>query len=138
MDTIETTTEITTETTTETTTTTDVSPDKIKSFKLTNDGARDVRFRGEKLTSVSSHSHFGSRQNRWTELSLYRTVGGKLVLWIIGRTCWQGESDRHNVVICDDEAAVVAALEYDNEGGLGDLAKELLSDVGIDAAQVVE
>lgn len=103
-------------------------------FKLTNDGSRDVRFRGEKLADVSSHSHFGSRQNRWTEMRLYRTEGGSLVLKILGRTCWQGESDRHSVAVLDDEAALVTKLIDGNDGELSDLAKELLSAADIDAA----
>jgi len=106
-------------------------------YTLTNDGARNVRFTGEKLARVSSHHYQGDRQNRWTELSLYRTTAGSLVLWIVGRTCWQGESDRFSVVTCADEDALIAALEYDNEGHLGDLAKELLDAVGVEAVTEV-
>lgn len=119
------------DTTTTTTTTT-------KSFKLANDGERDVRFKGEKLASVSSHHYQGPRQNRWTELSLYRTAGGTLVLWIVGRTQWQGESDRHRVVTCSDEDAVVQALIDDDDGQLGDLAKELCNDVGIEHERTID
>ena len=109
----------------------------MKTYKLVNDGARDVRFTGEKLGEVSSYSLFGSRQNRWTEIGLYRTAGDKLILKIIGRSQWQGESDRHEVVICEDEAAVVTALVDGNDGRLSDLAKELLEAVSIEAAQEV-
>ena len=109
----------------------------MKTYTLTNDDAKNVRFTGELLGEVSSHSHFGSRQNRWTELDLYRTAGGKLVLQIVGRTCWQGESDRHEVLVLDAEAALVDALIENNGGQLGDLAKELLEAVGVDHAEEV-
>jgi len=109
----------------------------MKTYTLINDGARNVSFTGEKLAKVSSHSNVGPGQNRWTEIKLYRTQGGALVLKITGRTCWQGESDRHRAIVCADEDAVVTALIDDNGGELGDLAKELIEAVGIDATEKV-
>jgi hypothetical protein len=111
-------------------------------YKLINDGARDVVFDGEELAEASSRSASGSRQNRWTELRLFRSEGGTLILKIVGRTLWQGESDRHEVVLCGTsgeggEEAVVTALMAGNGGRLSDLAKDLLEASGIEATMEV-
>jgi len=110
----------------------------MKKYNLKNDSGRNVSFVGELLSDVSSHHYQGPRQNRWTELDCYRTKAGKLVLQITGRTLWQGEGDRCEVVVCDDEAALIDALERDNDGVLGSLAKELLEGMSVSADTVVE
>lgn len=99
---------------------------------LENDNARDVRFSGEKIAAVSSISSSGPSNTRWTELDLYRSAGGKIICHEIGRTRWDGESDRCAVHICNDDAALVEAL------GMGWLAKELYDEADIDHAEDVE
>ena len=46
------------------------------------------------------------------------------------RTQWQGERNRYRAYVCNDEAAVIAALEDDNDGALGWLVKDLLQAAG--------
>ena len=107
-----------------------------RKYLVKRDNQRDLRITGEQLATASSHHYQGDRQNRWTELELYKTESGKYVIATIGRTCWQGESDYHTAVICDTEQEVIRALENDEHSeGLGWLAKELLDEAGIDHAE---
>lgn len=111
-------------------TTTETTMDTIT---LTRDDARDVRFSGEEIASVSSRDPVsGPRNTRWTELTLYRTASGRLVCSEVGRTQWQGEHDRHRVYIADDGADLVGEL------GTGWLAKELYDEAGIECIEDVE
>ena len=57
---------------------------------------------------------------------------------IIGRTIWQGERDNHAAVVCTTGPDVVEALEQDNDGRLGWLAKQLLAAGDIDATVSVD
>jgi hypothetical protein len=112
---------------------------KMKTFKLRRNGLPSLSFAGERIADVSSHSHEGPRQNRWTEICLYRTQGGKFVAWIVGRTCWQGESDRYEAHVCDTEADLIEALKQeDNDGYLSDLAKEALDEAMIDCVEQID
>jgi EXLDI family protein len=110
-------------------------------MNVVRDGLPNLRFSGTKIADVSSHSHQGSQQNRWTEIKIYRTAAGKSVVKIIGRTCWQGERDRHEAHVCADEAAVITALTQDHESGdgayLSDLAKEALEQAGIECVEEI-
>lgn len=104
----------------------------METFTLTRDGGKDVRFSGEMLGEASSHAGRGEEQNRWAEIRLYRTGGGKYVCEQVGRTQTPGEHDRHTVVVCDTVEEVI------NFFGFGWLAKELYQRAGIDAVEVVD
>ena len=111
----------------------------MEKHTLTNDGKPNVRFTGDKIAEVSSHSHQGPQQNRWTEIDIYRTEAGKYVVHVTGRSLWDGEHTRCAVTVCADEAAVIAALtqrESDDDADYGtyvsDLAKEALAEAGIE------
>lgn len=109
----------------------------MKEHTITRDGERDIIFTGELIASVSSspeqsRSDYSGSTGRWTELSLYRTKGGKYVCESIGRTQWQGEHDRHSGAVCDTPEAVCEFF------GNGWLAKELYAATEIDCAEHVE
>lgn len=99
----------------------------MKKYRLKRDGEKDIQFKGELIGEGSSQSHSGPCSNRWTEIDIYRTEGGKYVVSIIGRTCWQGETDRFQAVICDTPADVVDAMRQD--GYLSRVAKEALDEL---------
>ena len=116
----------------------------MEQYTLTNDGKPNVRFTGDKIAGVSSRSHQGPRQNRWTEIGIYRTEAGKYVVQVVGHTQWQGESNRFAVTVCAGEAAVIDALtqhERDDDCDYGsyvsDLAKEALAEAGIECVTEV-
>jgi hypothetical protein len=101
-------------------------------YTVKRDGDRDLKFTGDIIADVSSHSYQGPNQNRWTEITVYRTKGGKYVVSSIGRTCWQGEHDRHDATLCDTPEAVLDALRQD--GYLSWIAKEALDELQTDDA----
>ncbi len=109
----------------------------MQSITVVRDGAADIRFEGELAAEAATsqnnaHPDYSGSPGRWTELELYRTKNGKFVAVRKSMTCWQGERDSHEAVVCDDAAAVVEFLGHDR------LAKELYEAAGIDAAQAVE
>lgn len=83
-------------------------------FKLTRTGLPPLAFVGELVAESDSKAHQGPGQNRWHELAVYRTAGGKWVASITFRTVWQGESDRHTAEVADTPAALVEIVcRYD-------------------------
>ncbi len=106
----------------------------MENYIVKRDGDRDLKFTGTVIADVSSHSYQGPNQNRWSEITVYRTKGGKYVVSTIGRTCWQGEHDRHGATLCDTPEAVVDALRQEEDGYLSWLAKTALDELQQDAA----
>lgn len=104
----------------------------MRTFTLPIDNAPDIRFDGELLGNASTvrmsyenHNEPVANQ-RWTDLALYRTNGGKFVCHQIANTNKPGEHSFFKGAVCDTEAEV---FEF-----FGDrwLAKELYSDAGLD------
>lgn len=86
-------------------------------FKLTRTGLPPMAFSGEKLSEADSKQHQGPLQNRWHELAVYRTTGGKWVGAITFRTIWHGEHDRHTAEVADTPAELGRLLtDYDPTG----------------------
>lgn len=109
----------------------------MQQYIVKNDSSRNIRFTGEVVASAESspdtaHPSFSRSTGRWTELTLYRTKGGKFVCHELGGTQWQGEHNRHRAAVCEDEEAVIEFF------GTGWLAKELYDDAGMDCAVNVE
>jgi hypothetical protein len=89
----------------------------MEEFKLTRTGLPPLAFGGEKLAEADSKQHQGPLQNRWHELAVYRTAGGKWVGAVVFRTIWQGEHDRHTAEVADTPAELVRLLTtYDPTG----------------------
>lgn len=103
----------------------------METITLRRDDARDLRFTGELVAEVTDRGRGPDERQRWRELSLYRTAGGKLVCADVRRSVWQceGEHDRFAVHIADDEAGIVDAL------GCEWLAKQLFKAAGIEAVE---
>lgn len=117
----------------------DVDEDSdMETFTLTIDNAPDIRFTGELIGSAKSSSNnatgssYSGQTGRWTELSLYKTVGGKLICHQIGRTQWASEKDRFSGKVCSTVAEVIEFF------GNRWLAKELYEDAGIESIIEVE
>lgn len=109
---------------------------EAKKYRLTRDGERDLEFEGERLASVSSHHYQGPRNTRWTEIRIYRTQAGKLVVAATNRTRWEGERDTFNAVICESSADVYRTLVEWSGDELSDLAKEALREADLDGETV--
>jgi hypothetical protein len=99
----------------------------MKQYTITRDGERDLVFTGEIIASASSSannasSSFSGSVGRWTELTLYKTKGGKYICESIGRTQHQGEHTRHKGAVCETSECV---CEFFGDSWL---AKELYAD----------
>ncbi len=105
-----------------------------QNFRIKRDKLPDLAFEGERVACVSSDSgemyaeggyiELQARarvrgRDRWTELELYRTKGGKWIAVTIGRSRVEGETDRHAAVVCKTEREVFRIL------GMGRLARNL-------------
>lgn len=104
----------------------------METIIVERDNDADLRFQGEKIASASSHHYEGPRNIRWTELTLYRTQGGKLVCEEVGQTRWDGERTRYSAIVANAESELVKALGY------GWLAKELYDSAGIEYVEDIE
>jgi EXLDI family protein len=103
-------------------------------FTVTRDGDLDLTFKGARLASATSHTH--NNNGRWTEIDIYRTRAGMYVVWVVERTQWEREADRHTAHVCDTGSAVIEAITQD--GWLSDLAKEVLALADIETAERIE
>ncbi|MBR9800565.1 hypothetical protein GYB59_02165 [bacterium] len=90
----------------------------MEEITLQRTGQPPVRFSGKLVAEAAEplppfeKAKFDTR--RWHELRLYRHQDGRLVLSIAFRSGLETETPNNAVLVCDSEAAVVAALEeYD-------------------------
>ena len=82
----------------------------MSTFTLPRTGDRPLQFDGELIAETDSRQQQGPCQNRWYELALYRTDGGKHVVAIGYRTQWQGELHRDEAHVEDALAGAVEVL----------------------------
>ena len=80
------------------------------------DGLPPIAFTGEKIGYGSNEIQNGNRANRWTEVAIWKTKGGRYIAHVERYTCWQGESGSSDGTSCGTVAEVIAALR--NEDGL--------------------
>lgn len=87
---------------------------EIQEYTLTRTGERPLKFKGEVIAEAGGRWHTGQEQNRWHDIRIYRTAGGKHVLEVEYCTCWQGENNYHSAIVYDTVEAAVNALEIFN------------------------
>jgi hypothetical protein len=101
-------------------------------FLISRTGAPDLAFQGEEIASASTRWVRGQQQNRWHELTLYQTTGGKFVAAREYITQWQGESGETEARVCESEADVIEFF------GQTDAAKEIYSGAKIPNLALVD
>ena len=101
-------------------------------FSLTNDGKQDVRFNGERIAQASSAR---ADVERWTEIHIFRTVQGSMIVQVRGRSCVEGETDRSVVHVCATHNDVITVLTW--KGNLSSLARQALDVAGVDFSTFV-
>jgi len=89
----------------------------MKEYTLTRTGDRPLSFTGELLAVADGRIHSGQEQNRWHEIRVYKTAGGKYVLEIEYCTCWQGENSHHRGSVHSNTDALLANLRDYNPIG---------------------
>lgn len=62
----------------------------MEQIVITRTGERPLRFTG---ILISEGTNKTPESNRWANVRIYRTKGGKVVVWVERRTQWQGERD---------------------------------------------
>lgn len=103
----------------------------METFTIKRDNEPDLRLSGEIIGHAASSannaagSRYSGQTGRWTELTLYKTAGGKYVCEQVGRTQWQGERDRFSGAVCETIEEVIEFF------GHRWLAKELYAEAGI-------
>lgn len=102
---------------------------EMDKITIDNDNAPNLRFSGELIASESSKTY---SSNRWTELNVWKTKGGRYVCQQIGHTQWANETTRYSAKVCEDLEEVIEFF------GHGRLAKDLYFSAGIDAVEEIE
>ena len=97
-------------------------------IQINRTGEPPLRFTGVEIGSGDTRIEGGNRANRWTEVTIYRTKGGKLIAHVGYRTCWQGEHDTDNAKSFETPAELVEWLKDDNDGRLGRASQEACED----------
>jgi len=110
---------------------------------VARDGQRPLRFKGQIIGHGSNRTDRGERNNRWTEVHIYRTESQKLVAQVEHFTQWDGESNTSEAAACDTPAELVQWLTDNGGGRLGGVSQEALreaakADPAIEAAYVEE
>ena len=99
-----------------------------RAISLKQDTGPDISFYGEKIAEVDSRDYKrGPQQTRWTEMVMYKTGSGKLVVSIAGRSRMPGEVDRLKVKVCEN------IQEVFDKVGFSHLAKSLYEEAGFKA-----
>lgn len=80
----------------------------VEEYQISRDGDTPLTFRGEEIATANSHADEGGNRNRWHEVTVYRTEGGRYVVGIEYHTQWRGEQDRHDAVALGPDLAEVA------------------------------
>lgn len=96
-------------------------------YIIERDGLKDLRFGGVIIAEANNRWLAGRQQNRWHELTLYRTAAGNYVLHELYITQWQGELCASNAYVYDNADAVIEKTT-DTEGGISALGKTLLKE----------
>ena len=103
-----------------------------KAISLRQDNGPDISFYGEKIAEVDSRDYKrGPSQERWTEMVMYKTGSGKMVVSISGRSKVHGEVDRLKVKVCETREDLF------DQVGFSYLAKSLYEQAGINAEVVI-
>jgi hypothetical protein len=75
---------------------------------LRRDGDAPLAFRGERIATADTRETQGDGQNRWNEVAIYRTAGGRYVVAIEYHTQWQGEAGTREAHALGPDLADVA------------------------------
>lgn len=84
----------------------------MQEYTLTRTGGRPLKFNGEVVAEAGSSWFMGKDQNRWHEITIYKTVGGKYVLAVAYFTRWQGEGNHYKAEVYDTITETINALEF--------------------------
>lgn len=99
---------------------------EYEQYTITRDGQPPLRFAGEVIGSSSSRTP--DNDTRGTDVTIYRTKGGKFVAEVYRWTRWQGESSRTSAASRPTFAKVIDWLRSENGEILGRISQEAIED----------
>jgi hypothetical protein len=79
-------------------------------FTLIRTGKTPLAFSGKLMGEADSSERQGPLQNRWHEVRVYQTAGGRWVGEVVFRTRWQGEHDRYTAEVANTPAELIQLL----------------------------
>lgn len=92
----------------------------MDSITVPRSGKAPLKFEGKLLAEQSGKTATGRDRNRWHDVSIYRSKGGKYVASVTYRTVWQGEIGHDAAEIFDDGAEAAKWLEaFDPTANVG-------------------
>ena len=95
----------------------------MEKFTIKRDGLPPIAFNGEVLAKADNTTQNGNRANRWIEVTIFRTQGGKYVASLDRYTRSEGESDRRAAVSRENAAGIIEWLKEDGDE-LGSVSQE--------------
>tara|TARA_R100000734_G_C3311968_1_gene102901 strand:- start:796 stop:1122 length:327 start_codon:yes stop_codon:yes gene_type:complete len=80
-----------------------------RKYTLSRVSGRDITFTGELVAESISTDFPGFRksQDRWTELRLYKTVGGNFICESVGKSRLPNEVDLSKIKVAESEVEVI-------------------------------
>jgi hypothetical protein len=80
----------------------------MATIKITRTGKAPLVFEGELIAKAGGRITAGKEQNRWHEIAIYQTTGGRMVCRISYHTQWEGELEQSEA----EEVEVAALAAY--------------------------
>jgi hypothetical protein len=74
----------------------------VTKHTVARSGQAPLAFRGELLAEVKGAWHTAVERNRWHDVAVYRTAGGRYVVAVCYQTRWEGESNVAWAAATDD------------------------------------
>lgn len=92
-------------------------------------GLPPVVFYGKEIASANNHIGPNGPRNRWFQVEIYQTKGGRYVASFFYYTQWQGESDHVTANSFDTASEVIDWLRLkDDDGLLGEVGQEAVEE----------
>lgn len=79
---------------------------------IKRDSGRDLKFQGQQIAFGTNREHQGDLQNRYNEVTIYKTKAGKYVLHQEYVTHWQGENNTSCASVHDTMKDAMDRFKY--------------------------
>lgn len=99
----------------------------MEKIEINRTGMRPLHFCGKVVGQGSSKFRFGSRQNRWSEVSIYVSERGRYICQVDSVSEWANEPNTTEAVVLGCPEGVVGFLVGRTEDGkLGQASQEAI------------
>ena len=84
----------------------------MQDYIIKRDGQPPLTFKGDEIGKGTTRDH---NSTRWTNVTIYKTKGGKYVAYIERATQWQGECNHDEAVSRSEAIGIIQWLKQDGE-----------------------